>query len=363
MSAPSTLAAELERALHYPLADQLPPRGGALQVAPGVKWLRMGLPFTLDHINLWLLRDRIDGREGWTVVDTCIDHPQARADWEQVFASELDGLPVLRVMVTHMHPDHVGLAHWLCERWSTPERECRLWMSTTDYQSARHACQLVNSFGGERLADYFYSHGMTNEDELAQIRNRKSYYSKLVPDMPPSFARLIDCMTLTIGGQAWRCIAGYGHAPEHIALYCEALNLLISGDMVLPRISTNVSVYEVEPEADPLHLFLDSLERYLPLPEDVLVLPSHGKPFIGLHTRLRQLHDHHRDRLAEVMEAARAAPVCAHDVLPVLFKRPLDLHQSTFALGEAVAHLHRLWHGGQLRRERDARGIWRFAPN
>ena len=352
-----SLAAELERALHYPLTDQLPPRGGSIELVPGVKWLRMALPFALDHINLWLLRDRIDGRDGWTVVDTCIDHPEPRADWEQVFAHELQGLPVLRVIVTHMHPDHVGLAHWLCERWQAP-----LWMSGTDYQAARYACQVVNSFGGERLADYFRSHGMMDPADLEQIRKRKRYYSGLVPALPPSYVRLMDCMTLTIGGQAWRCIAGYGHAPEHMALYCEALNVLISGDMVLPRISTNVSVYEMEPEADALTLFLDSIDRFLPLPDDVLVLPSHGKPFVGLHERLRQLREHHRDRLAEVMDAARKKAVSAYDVLPVLFKRPLDLHQTTFALGEAVAHLHRLWFAGQLRRERDAQGIWRFAP-
>ena len=350
------LAAELERALHYPLAERLPPRGGAIELAPGIKWLRMGLPFALDHINLWLLRERIGGRDGWTVVDTCIDHPQSRADWEQVFASELDGLPILRVIVTHMHPDHVGLAHWLCERWDAP-----LWMSGTDYMAARHASQVVNSFGGERLAGHFHSHGMQDEADLEQIRQRKSYYSGLVPALPPSYARLMDGLTVTIGGQAWRCIAGYGHAPEHMALYCEALNILISGDMVLPRISTNVSVYEMEPEADSLTLFLDSINRFLPLPKDVLVLPSHGKPFTGLHTRIRQLHEHHRERLDEVMAAARTRPVSAYDVLPVLFRRPLDLHQTTFALGEAVAHLHRLWFAGQLRRERDAQGIWRFA--
>ncbi len=348
-------AAELERALHYPLADQLPPRGGAIELLPGVKWLRMTLPFALDHINLWLLRDRWGGRDGWTVVDTCIDHAEPRADWEQVFASQLDGLPILRVIVTHMHPDHVGLAHWLCERWDAP-----LWMSGTDYQTARYACEVVNSFGGERLADYFHSHGMTDADELAQIRHRKSYYRGLVPALPPSYARLHDGMTLNIGGQTWRCIAGYGHAPEHMALYCDALKLLISGDMVLPRISTNVSVYEMEPEADALTLFLDSIDRFRPLPTDTLVLPSHGKPFTGLHTRIEQLHAHHRAHLADVLDAARARPVSAHDLLPVLFKRPLDLHQTTFALGEAVAHLHRLWHGGQLRRERDAQGIWKF---
>ena len=352
-----SVSAELERALDYPLGDELPPQGGAIELAPGIKWLRMRLPFALDHINLWLLRDRIDGREGWTAVDCCIDRPEPRADWEQVFATQLDGLPILRVLVTHMHPDHVGLAHWLCEKWAAP-----LWMSGTDYMAARHACQVVNSFGGERLADYFHSHGMTDAGDLEQIRNRKSYYRGLVPAVPPSYARLLDGQAVTIGGQVWRCIAGYGHAPEHMALYCEAAGILISGDMVLPRISTNVSVYEMEPEADALSLFLDSLERYRPLPADTLVLPSHGKPFQGLHTRIQQLQDHHRDRLDEVMTAARAQPVSAYDVLPVLFKRPLDLHQTTFALGEAVAHLHRLWHGGQLVRTRDEQGIWRFAP-
>ena len=350
-----SLAAELERALHYPLGDQLPPPGRATELRPGVKWLRMQLPFALDHINLWLLRDRFQGREGWTVVDTCIDRAESRADWEKVFEAELEGLPIVRVLVTHMHPDHVGLAHWLCERWNAP-----LWMSGTDYQTARYACQVVNSFGGERLADYFFSHGMTDPADLEQIRNRKSYYRGLVPALPPSYARLMDGATVTIGGLAWRCIAGYGHAPEHMALYSEQLNILISGDMVLPRISTNVSVYEMEPEADSLTLFLNSIDRFLPLPEDVLVLPSHGKPFHGLHTRIGQLHDHHRERLAEVVEAARARPVSAYDMLPVLFRRPLDLHQPTFALGESVAHLHRLWHAGQLVRTRDERGIWRF---
>ncbi|WP_423459715.1 MBL fold metallo-hydrolase [Ottowia sp. VDI28] len=348
-------ATELESALHYPFGDDLLASGGTLEVAPGIKWLRIALPFVLNHINLWLLRDRIDGREGWTVVDCCIDRPESRAAWETVFATQLNGLPVLRVIVTHMHPDHIGLAHWLCERWNAP-----LWISGTDYQTARYACEVVNSFGGERLAQYFFSHGMTKAEDLEQIRNRKSYYRNLVPAVPASYARLMDGGTVTIGGNAWRCIAGYGHAPEHMSLYCEAQGVLLGGDMMLPRISTNVSVYEMEPEADALTLFLDSIDRFKPLPEDTLVLPSHGKPFKGLHTRIQQLHDHHRDRLAEVMEAAQAGPVSAYDVLPVLFRRPLDLHQTTFALGESVAHLHRLWYAGKLKRERDAEGIWRF---
>jgi glyoxylase-like metal-dependent hydrolase (beta-lactamase superfamily II) len=158
----------------------------------------------------------------------------------------------------------------------------------------------------------------------------------------------------------WRCISGYGHSPEHIALYCEKAQLLISGDMVLPRISTNVSVYDIEPESNPLALFLASLEKYRPLHPDTLTLPSHGKPFRGLHTRLDQLHQHHRERLDEVLRACVPAPQSAAQVLTVLFTRPLDLHQTTFAMGETVAHLHALWFDGRLQRSLGADGIYRF---
>ena len=165
---------------------------------------------------------------------------------------------------------------------------------------------------------------------------------------------------MSIGGRAWRCISGYGHAPEHIALYCEELNALLGGDMMLPRISTNVSVHAGEPEADSLRLFLDSIERFKALPVDALGLPSHGKPFTGIHRRVEQLQEHHRDRLAELLEACTARPHNAAEALPILFKRELDLHQMTFAMGETVAHLHLLWFAGQLQRRLGEDGIYRF---
>jgi glyoxylase-like metal-dependent hydrolase (beta-lactamase superfamily II) len=164
-----------------------------------------------------------------------------------------------------------------------------------------------------------------------------------------------------IGANTWRCISGYGHAPEHMALYCDTLGILIGGDMMLPRISTNVSVYEQEPEANALALFLNSIDKFAPLPAETLVLPSHGKPFTGLHERIQQLHDHHRDRLADVLEACSAKPCSAADVIPVLFTRALDLHQMTFAMGEAVAHLHMLWFDGKVQRRKGDDGILRFA--
>ena len=347
----------LERELHYPLGDTLPQPGEAMEVAPGVRWIRMRLPFALDHINLWLLRDTIDGVAGWTVVDCCISHDAARAQWEQIFETQLQGLPILRVIVTHMHPDHIGLADWLCRRWNAP-----LWISATDYHVARVLTTAGDTLaGGDAAADFFASHGLADAESVAKIRARTNYYANMVPAVPARFVRMLDGDIVPIGGRAWRCISGYGHAPEHIALYCEALKVLIGGDMMLPRISTNVSVHEQEPEADSLALFLASIDRFRGLPENTLVLPSHGKPFRGLHARIRQLHDHHRERLEEVLVEARQRPMSAHDALPILFKRPLDLHQLTFAMGEAVAHLHALWHAGKVTRRKDAEGVWRFS--
>lgn len=350
--------------LTYPLGDRLPAVGEALALRPDLRWIRMPLPFALDHINLWLLRDRAeDGREGWAIVDCGIASDVTRGAWEQVFADALEGLPVLRVIVTHMHPDHIGLAHWLCERWrgtGAAAPDCRLWISATDWQAAHGALQATGSFGGEAAARHFRRHGLVDEAVLDGIRARTNYYASLVPKVPSQYRRLLDGQTLQIGDHRWQCIVGYGHAPEHIALYAADAQVLISGDMVLPRISTNVSVIDLEPEADPLPLYLDSIDRFRALPADTLVLPSHGKPFTGLHTRIEQLHQHHADRFAEVLEACATTPRSAADLLPVLFKRPLDLHQSTFAMGEAIAHVHALQGRGQLRAVAGDDGVLRF---
>ena len=362
---------DLERQLGYPYGDTLPEPGTALEVAPGVKWLRMRLPFALDHINLWLLRDRLDGpdgsREGWAIVDCGIADDATRAAWEQVFAHELEGLPVLRVIVTHMHPDHIGNAAWLTERWG-----CGLWISATDWNAARMATLSTTGYGGDSAAAHFARHGLTDPEALAKVRKRSNYYASMVPAVPPRYHRLLEGRALQIGDAAWRCHAGYGHAPEHIALQREAgPSLLISGDMVLPRISTNVSVVDIEPEADPLALYLASIERMRALPADTLVLPAHGRPFGGaaaasgaggLHTRIDQLQAHHAERFADVLAACATAPRHAAELLPVLFKRPLDLHQTTFAMGEAIAHLHALWFEGRLVRRRGSDGCYRFAP-
>jgi glyoxylase-like metal-dependent hydrolase (beta-lactamase superfamily II) len=346
-----------ESALHYPLGDRLPALGETIEVAPSIRWLRMGLPFALDHINLWLLRDEdADGRAGWAIVDCGIANDATRAAWDQVFASGLDGLPVLRVIVTHMHPDHIGLADWLCQRHG-----CRLWISATDWNAARLASQSTTSFGGENAARFFASHGLVDPAALNAVRERRNYYASMVPSVPGAYRRLMDGQTLRIGNHDWQAISGYGHAPEHMALHSASLGVLISGDMVLPRISTNVSVIDLEPEADPLPLYLQSIRRFLALPVDTLVLPSHGKPFTGLHTRIHQLDTHHDERLADALIACREQPMSAAALLPVLFRRSLDLHQTTFAMGESLAHLHALQSRGDVRALCGEDGVWRFA--
>lgn len=352
----------LERELHYPFDETLPAPGEAIEVAPGIRWIRMTLPFALDHVNLWLMRDELDGPggkvQGWTVVDCCIARDESRAQWEQVFATQLEGLPILRVIVTHMHPDHVGLADWICRRWNAP-----LWMSATDYYVARNLTAsgaADNGAGGDKAAGFFAMHGLVDAEAIARIRERTHYYRDMVPSVPAQFVRLMDSGSVTIGGRAWRCISGFGHAPEHIAMYCEEGNVLIGGDMMLPRISTNVSVNADEPEADSLRLFLESIVKFEVLPRDVLALPSHGKPFTGVHRRIEQLQEHHRDRLAELLAGCVARPLSAAEAVPIMFRRALDVHQLTFAMGETVAHLHLLWYAGQLQRKLGDDGIYRF---
>jgi glyoxylase-like metal-dependent hydrolase (beta-lactamase superfamily II) len=345
----------LEHQLQYPFGDTLPAPGSTMELAPGLRWIRMPLPFALDHINLWLLRDCIEGKQGWTIIDCGISRDEVKALWTELFNTQLEGLPVLRVIVTHMHPDHTGLASWLCEQWNAP-----LYMSMTDYMTAKlWTVSKGGASGGESAARHLGRHGMVDPEALQQVRERAGYYPSLVPSMPPSYIRLLHGSTLTINGHRWEAIVGYGHAPEHISLYCADLNVLISGDMVLPRISTNVSVFDYEPLANPLPLYLNSLNAFNHLPADTLVLPSHGKVFTGLHERIAQQHAHHAERLDEVL-AACITPQSTTDILPVLFKRNLDLHQTTFAMGEAIAHLHALYFEGKLSRSLDADGIIRF---
>lgn len=334
-----------------------------LPLRRGLNWLRMPMPFALNHINLWALDDELDAQTGWTIIDTGVATDTIRQAWHALWQDGLAAKPLMRILVTHMHPDHVGNAQWLIAHFSAPSRPARLWMSAADHMGAMLACQSTTGFGGPRAAAFFQSHGLVNPDDVSKIEARSDYFSSLVPEVPYAYRRLMDGMHVQIGERGWLCIDGHGHSPEHIALYNERDGLLISGDMLLPSISTNVSVVDLEPDADALGLFLSSIDRMLDLPADTLVLPSHGQPFIGAHIRIHQLKAHHAARLDEVLQACSVRPSSAADMLPVLFKRQLDLHQTTFAMGESIAHLNHLWHKGQLKRFQDDKGVWRFSPH
>ena len=344
----------LESQLEYPLGDTLPAPGAMHPLAPGLNWLRMPLPFALDHINLWLIGDEASGAAGWTAVDCGVANDTTMAAWEQVFAGPMDGKPLLRVIATHCHPDHVGLSGWLCSRFGAP-----FWITAGEYGFARMMSAALPGVDGTAAIPHFERHGLLDPALREKMGERRNYYPSLVPAVPHAYTRMQDGQIVRIGAQDWRVITGFGHSPEHAALYCAALSVLISGDMVLPRISTNVSVFAVEPEGNPLQQYLDSLSKFEGLPADTLVLPSHGKPFRGLHTRIRQLREHHTARLAEVVQAC-ANPMSALDIVPIMFRRPLDAHQLTFALGEALAHLHKLWFDGIVQRIKSTDGIIRF---
>lgn len=332
--------------LDYPF-EETPPAGGATEVAEGVLWLRMPLPFVLDHINLWALRDG----EGWTVVDTGVRSKPTMEAWEQVFAGPLRGLPVTRVIVTHMHPDHVGLAGWLTRRF-----DCRLWMTRLEYISCR---MLVADTGREAPEDgvRFFRAAGWNPDEIEAYRTRFGGFGRAVHHLPDAYRRIEDGEPIEIGGRVWRVVTGCGHSPDHACLHREDDGLLISGDQVLPKISSNVSVWPTEPDADPLKDWLDSLAKLRrTLSADTFVLPSHGLPFLGLHNRLDALTRGHERSLERLLNLLRE-PRRTVDVFGALFARKIDGDLLGMATGESRAHLNCLAGRGLVSGEADKDGV------
>ena len=334
--------------LQYPFPE-VPAPGTTVEVAPGIHWLSMPLPFQLDHINLWLVEEE----DGPTVIDTGIGNPQTRELWEKILGDR----KVKRVIVTHYHPDHAGNAAWLCQRYGV-----ELWMTQGEYLTAHAVRSSSAGYTTDAVLSVFRKNGL-DPQRAAGMGGRGNRYAALVPDFPLSYRRIIESDKIQIGRHRWRAIVGHGHAPEHLSLYCKDLNTLIAGDMLLSTISTNVSVWSIDPEGDPLRLFLESIDRYRDLPADVLVLPSHGKPFRGAHERVKQLEQHHKDRFQDVEKSLAEKPKSAAELLSVLFRRPLDAHQTFFAMGEAIAHLHYLYYAGRAKRAQGDDGIMRYAAS
>lgn len=332
--------------LIYPCGD--PPEPGTVkEVADGVLWVRMPLPFALTWINLWMIRDH----GGWAVVDTGVATEETRKHWRGVFDAVLGGQPVTRVFVTHMHPDHIGLAGWITRKHNAP-----FWISRLEYTT----CRMLVADTGREAPDEgvrFYRGAGWDEDALDTYRVRFGGFGKVVSRLPDAYRRLSDGDQIDIGGRMWRVVTGCGHSPEHACLHQPDLGVLISGDQVLPRISSNVSVFPTEPEGDPMTDWIESCHKLkAEVPEDTLVLPAHNEPFTGLHKRLDDLIDNHETalaRLAQWLDTPRRAVDC----FSPLFKRPIGADVLSMATGEAVAHLNCLLQRGLATREADAAGV------
>lgn len=321
-----------------PVHDRLPETGGVLEIRPGLLWARLPLPFRLDHINVWLL----DDGDGWTVIDTGCANAEIRQVWETLLAGRMGGRPIRRVVATHGHVDHLGLSGELTRRFDAPFAATRgewLWALVA------HAPEIE---GATRDLRRFYErHGCAPDQATAMLASRRRFVALATP-VPNAVESLRDGRGVHWGGRDWTVMVTGGHAPEHAAFYCAADRILIGGDHVLPRISPIVSVYESEPAADPLADFLDSFARFRALPPDTMVLPSHGRPYFGLHTRLDQLEAHHRERL-DATWAALGEGSDVHALARVLFPRATTDDDFGFAFGETLAHVNHLIGKGRVR--------------
>lgn len=315
--------------LTYPFEPPAPRR--MAEVAPGVRWVRLSMPFRLDHINVWA----IDTHDGWVLVDTGLNDPATVADWLALMAQGPLARPLQGVYATHMHPDHIGLAGWFTRRAGVP-----LHMSRLEYLS----CRVMHADTSREAPPdgvLFHRRAGWSEAAIESYRSRFGSFGKHIHALPESFRRLQDGDLVQLGPHGWQVITTGGHSPEHVCLYCHDLKLLIAGDQVLPRISSNVSVFATEPQANPLKEWYESLDRLTrEVPADVLVLPSHNEPFYGLHERLGSLRAGQDRALERLGRSLRSGPQRIVDAFPALFHRAIgeqDAQQLGLATGEAVA--------------------------
>jgi glyoxylase-like metal-dependent hydrolase (beta-lactamase superfamily II) len=318
-----------------------PEVGGAVEVARGVLWLRMPLPYALDHVNLYLL----DDGAGWTLVDAGHGDDATRRAWEVLDANVLGGKPITRVICTHHHPDHFGLAGWLVRRWGA-----ELWCTRAEWQATRTKT-LRSSDETRALWRRFYLRAGVPPAQLQPVMDCSRSYPDHISSVPASFHRVQAGDELTVGGRRWRAIVGRGHAREHLCLHAPEDGLFLAGDQVLQHITPNVSLWPDDPDDDPLADYVASLRALRTIPAETLALPSHGHPFTGLARRCAALEAHHEERLDAVVTAL-ARPATAFEVMRSLFRPGLDAHQATFAIGESIAHLNRLASLGLVERTR-----------
>lgn len=334
----------------------IPSPGRWQQVAPGILWLRMPLPFDLDHINLYLIED-LDPRtqeQGYALIDTGIGISKTQELWDSLLA-KLDK-PLTKIIVTHMHPDHIGMAGYLVDKYRAP-----LYMSHSEYFVARAISAGSRGASDWQDDEYLLRCGMAEDyiEKASAARKKSKGVSQVIRPIPVQHERLQAGDQLTIGEHQWQIMIGRGHSPEHVCLYNSQTNVLVSGDHVLPIISPNIGVYSTEPNANSLQFYLDTLPQFKSLPSDALVLPSHKQPFIGLHTRVDELISHHHKHLENLKvfcEQGKTIKEC----LPVLFKRELNQHNMFFAIAEAFSHLNYLYFNQDFTREINHLGHYIF---
>lgn len=334
--------------IRYPW--EIPPTEGAtLEVAPGVHWIRLPLPMALDHVNVYAL----DEGDSWTLIDTGFSSKRSRAIWQGLLNGPLGGKPVSRVVVTHHHPDHVGLAGWF-----QSEHGAELWTTRTAWLFARMLLLDEQDRPMQESVAFYRSAGMDPELLEARRNERPFNFADAVYPMPLGFKRLKEGDVIRMAGRDWDVRIGNGHAPEHATFWSRDDNLVISGDQIIPSISSNIGVYATEPDADPVADWLEACERLAAFArEDHLVLGGHKLPFTGLPTRMRQLIDNHHGAL-ERLRAHLSAPRTAAECFPPLFKRKIGMDEYGLALVEAIAHLNHLYHLGETKRHRRADDAW-----
>ena len=319
-----------ERPIEFPHSPY-PPPGELRQIAEGLFWARVPLPFRLNHVNVWV----VDDGDGWAIIDSGVNDPPTLELWTAMLSGFLAGRPIRRIIATHGHTDHVGIAEFLRSR-NDAQFEATLieWMSA----KLRYTDHQANNLSA--LQGYLRRHGggSVAAEAFDQERHRVQRY---LGPQPAAVLRLVGGQELKLGGRSWRIITGGGHADEHACFYCKADRILIAGDQILPRISPVINVAPGTPEADPLFDYFASLAELRKLPDDILVLPGHGEPFYGLRQRVTQLIAHHQSRLDELVEIIRK-PLTAFAATELLFPKAFNAGQGRLALGETIAHLHRL---------------------
>lgn len=356
---------------------QIPEPGQWQQVSPGILWLRMPLPFELDHINLYLIEDYDSATqtEGYALIDTGIGVPKTQQIWDSLLTKL--GKPLTKVIVTHMHPDHIGMAGYLVDKYRVP-----FYMSHSEYFVARALCAGGRGASDWQDDEYLVRCGMPEDyvSNASENRKKSKGLGQVILPIPLQHERLQEGDIIKIGmsdsvikdakdttattntNDQWQVMIGRGHSPEHVCLYNHHTKVLISGDHVLPVITPNIGVYSTEPNANALKMYLDTLPQFKNLPEDTLVLPSHKQPFIGLHSRVDTLIAHHHKHLESLKGFCKEGKTIKQ-CLPVLFKRELNEHNMFFAIAEAFSHLNYLYFEKILTRDINDKGQYIFTLN